>query len=58
VGRDVHAVARDLAARGHENVGLVEDWTDVMGHAQAIQVLPERLEAAADPRGDGAALGL
>jgi len=52
------AVARDLAARGHENVGLVEDWTDVMGHAQAIQVLPERLEAAADPRGDGAALGL
>ena len=52
------AVARDLAARGHGNVSLVEDWTDVMGHAQAIQVLPERLEAAADPRGDGAALGL
>ena len=52
------AVARDLAARGHENVGLVEDWTDVMGHAQAIQVFAERLEAAADPRGDGAALGL
>jgi oxamate amidohydrolase len=51
-------VARALAARGHENVGLVEDWTDVMGHAQAIRVLPDRLEAAADPRGDGAALGL
>ena len=45
-------------ARGHENVSLVEDWTDVMGHAQAIQVFAERLEAAADPRGDGAALGL
>jgi gamma-glutamyltranspeptidase len=29
-----------------------------MGHAQAIQVFGERLEAAADPRGDGAALGL
>ena len=29
-----------------------------MGHAQAIQVLPDHLEAAADPRGDGAALGL
>jgi gamma-glutamyltranspeptidase/glutathione hydrolase len=51
-------VARALAARGHENVSLVEDWTDVMGHAQAIQVFGERLEAAADPRGDGAALGL
>lgn len=51
-------VARELAARGHENVSLVEDWTDVMGHAQAIQVIPEHLEAAADPRGDGAALGL
>ena len=52
------AVADALTARGHENVSLVEDWTDVMGHAQAIQVFPERLEAAADPRGDGAALGL
>jgi gamma-glutamyltranspeptidase len=52
------AIADDLTARGHENVSLVDDWTDVMGHAQAIQVLPERLEAAADPRGDGAALGL
>jgi gamma-glutamyltranspeptidase len=51
-------VARELAARGHENVSLVEDWTDVMGHAQAIAVFPDRLEAAADPRGDGAALGL
>ena len=28
-----------------------------MGHAQAIGVLPGRLEAAADPRSDGAALG-
>jgi gamma-glutamyltranspeptidase/glutathione hydrolase len=51
-------VARDLAARGHENVSLVEDWDDVMGHAQAIHVLADHLEAAADPRGDGAALGL
>jgi hypothetical protein len=50
--------ARDLAARGHDNVSLVPDWDDVMGHAQAIRVLPDHLEAAADPRGDGAALGL
>jgi gamma-glutamyltranspeptidase/glutathione hydrolase len=53
-----HGVADELTARGHENVTLVEDYTDVMGHAQAIRVFPDRLEAAADPRGDGAALGL
>jgi len=50
--------AAELTRRGHENVSLVEDWTDVMGHAQAIRVFSDRLEAAADPRGDGAALGL
>jgi gamma-glutamyltranspeptidase len=54
-GRDV---ADDLTARGHENVSLVEDYTDVVGHAHAIQVFPDHLEAAADPRADGAALGL
>ena len=47
--------ARGARAR---NVSRSSGWTDVMGHAQAIQVFPERLEAAADPRGDGAALGL
>jgi gamma-glutamyltranspeptidase len=52
------AVADELAARGHENVSLVEDHTDVMGHAQAIEVVGDHLEAAADPRSDGAALGL
>jgi gamma-glutamyltranspeptidase/glutathione hydrolase len=51
-------VATELAARGHENVSLVEDFSDVMGHAQAIHVLGDHLEAAADPRGDGLALGL
>jgi gamma-glutamyltranspeptidase len=50
-------VARALAAAGHENVSLVDDYSELMGHAQAIQVLPGRLEAAADPRSDGAALG-
>jgi gamma-glutamyltranspeptidase len=29
-----------------------------MGHAQAIQVFPDRLEAAGDPRADGAAMGI
>lgn len=52
------AVVEGLRARGHENVRRVADWDDVMGHAQAIRVLPDRLEAGYDPRGDGAALGL
>jgi gamma-glutamyltranspeptidase/glutathione hydrolase len=51
------AVAEALGARGHENVSLVGDWDDLMGHAQAIQIFPNRLEVAADPRGDGAAFG-
>ncbi|MEA2249337.1 MAG: oxamate amidohydrolase, partial [Solirubrobacteraceae bacterium] len=57
-GRFGPAVAEALTARGHQNVSLVEDHTEVMGHAQAIQVFADRLEAASDPRSDGAALGL
>lgn len=52
------AVADRLRQRGHDRVSLVQPWDDLMGHAQAIQVLPDRLEAAADPRSDGAAMGL
>jgi gamma-glutamyltranspeptidase len=57
-GRFGPSVASALTARGHENVTLVEDFTELVGHAQAIAVRPGRLEAAADPRSDGAALGL
>jgi gamma-glutamyltranspeptidase/glutathione hydrolase len=56
-GRFGADVVEGLRARGHQRVSLVEDWTDLMGHAQAIQVWPDRLEAGADPRADGAALG-
>jgi oxamate amidohydrolase len=56
-GRLGEGVAAGLRARGHERVSLVDDWTELMGHAQAIQVFEDRLEAAADPRSDGAALG-
>ena len=56
-GRFGPAVARALSARGHENVTLVDDVTELVGHAQAIAIRPGRLEAAADPRSDGAALG-
>jgi hypothetical protein len=51
-------VARDLTRLGHERVELTEPWSGTMGHAQAIRVLPGRLEAAAGPRSDGAATGL
>lgn len=50
-------MADALTARGHENVSLVEDFAGLMGHAQAIRVLPDHLEAAADPRSDGAGWG-
>lgn len=56
-GRFGAGVSEALTARGHENVSLVEDFAGLMGHAQAIRVLGDHLEAAADPRSDGAALG-
>jgi gamma-glutamyltranspeptidase/glutathione hydrolase len=51
------AVARSLAARGHE-VRLVEDWSDLMGHAHVIQLDADGLCGGSDPRADGAALGV
>ncbi|WP_037062779.1 gamma-glutamyltransferase [Pseudonocardia acaciae] len=51
-------VATGLRRRGH-TVRVVADFDEVMGHAQAIQVDPERglLMGGADPRGEGSALG-
>lgn len=51
------AIVGELAVLGHQQVGLVEEFSDLMGHAQAIRIFPERLEAASDPRADGVALG-
>ena len=51
-GRFGPEVAAALTAAGHEHVSLVEAFSDVMGHAQAIHIRPGRLEAAADPRSD------
>lgn len=47
-----------LAERGHE-VCRVGAWDSVMGHAAAIQINPTTglLQGAADPRGEGIALG-
>jgi len=48
-----------LRARGHE-LHLLDEWDESMGHAGAICIDRERgvLSGGADPRGDGAALGL
>jgi gamma-glutamyltranspeptidase/glutathione hydrolase len=49
------SVAASLQRRGHDVV-VVEAWSDVMGHAQAVEVGAE-LGAASDPRADGEAFG-
>jgi gamma-glutamyltranspeptidase/glutathione hydrolase len=55
-GRFEPAVASSLRARGHEVV-VVEDWSDLMGHAHVIRIDRDGLRAGSDPRADGAALG-
>jgi gamma-glutamyltranspeptidase/glutathione hydrolase len=52
------AEAADLKARGHD-VQVVGPWSDVMGHAAAIQIDQSTgvLHGAADARGDGIAVG-
>jgi gamma-glutamyltranspeptidase/glutathione hydrolase len=50
------ALAGALRARGHD-VQVVEDWSDLMGHAQLIRLDPDGLRGGSDPRADGAALG-
>ncbi|WP_018924833.1 gamma-glutamyltransferase [Salsuginibacillus kocurii] len=56
-GRIPDALAAALGDRGHE-VERTEDYSQQMGHAQAIVIDPNRktYEAGADPRGDGLAL--
>jgi len=50
-------VAESLSERGHE-VEVIEPWSDLMGHAQLIQIDSAGLTGASDPRADGAALGI
>jgi gamma-glutamyltranspeptidase/glutathione hydrolase len=51
------AVAADLARRGHA-VRAIDGWSDIAGHAQALQLEPGGLlVGGGDPRADGPALG-
>jgi gamma-glutamyltranspeptidase len=49
-------VAATLRQRGHD-VLAVEEWSDLMGHAQLIRLDEDGLTGSSDPRADGAALG-
>jgi gamma-glutamyltranspeptidase/glutathione hydrolase len=50
-------VGDDLAGRGHD-VRMVEEWSDLMGHAHVIEICADgALRGGSDPRADGAALG-
>jgi gamma-glutamyltranspeptidase len=48
----------ELRRRGHR-VNVVEDWSQVMGHAHGIIIHPEKglRLGGSDPRSDGAAIG-
>ena len=49
-------VTESLRARGHD-VEVVEEWSDLMGHAQVIRLEFDGPTGGSDPRADGAALG-
>jgi gamma-glutamyltranspeptidase len=55
-GRFDATVVASLRARGHD-ARVVEDWSDLMGHAQLIRIDDAGLTGGSDPRADGAALG-
>jgi gamma-glutamyltranspeptidase/glutathione hydrolase len=57
-GRIPDGVANELQRRGHA-VEMVQDWSQTMGHAQAIWIDREAgtLSGGADPRGEGIAVG-
>lgn len=57
-GRIPDGVIDELARRGHA-VEMMQDWSQTLGHAQAIWIDREQgvLHGGADPRGDGMATG-
>lgn len=57
-GRVPNAIIQELKKKGHP-IDVVDDYTDVMGHAGAILINSQTgvLQGASDPRGDGSAVG-
>jgi oxamate amidohydrolase len=57
-GRVRDEVVRELMRLGHR-INLTPDYSDLMGHAGAIQIdrATGVMKGGADPRGDGAAVG-
>lgn len=57
-GRVPDGIVDELVRRGHA-VEMMQDWSQTMGHAQAIWIDREQgvLHGGADPRGDGLAIG-
>lgn len=56
-GRYKTSIKAKLEELGHERVKFIEDFSDLVGHAQAIHLREDRIEAAADPRAGGLAIG-
>jgi gamma-glutamyltranspeptidase/glutathione hydrolase len=58
-GRVADGVAHELVRRGHD-VQMTTDWSQTMGHAQAIWIDRANgvLHGGADPRGEGSAFGV
>lgn len=57
-GRIADGIADELVRRGHA-VDMMQNWSQILGHAQAIWIDHEQgvLHGGADPRGDGLAIG-
>lgn len=57
-GRITERIVQDLKRKGHL-IKVVDNYTDVMGHAGVILIDPKTKvrQGASDPRGDGVAIG-
>lgn len=50
-------IIEKLEKKGHRHVSFIHPYSDLVGHSQAIQIFKDHVEAAADPRALGLALG-
>lgn len=56
-GRFDKSLIQKLEKLGHAHVTLIDSYSDLVGHAQGIQIFKDRFESGADPRSHGLALG-